>query len=284
MDRAYTRNEMLINVQGVSLSLGEGKNRRLILREVNAEVRNIVRPGLEQGQTVGFLGPSGIGKTQLFKTIAGFQKPDEGSVLVGVNQVPTAAGLIGVVSQYYRVLNHRTVLDNLIFAGKQGGLTKGEAKDKSQSYLEKFDLSNQRKNYPGRLSGGQRQRLAILQQIMLGHQTICMDEPFSGLDVNQVHKVATLLSELTSHNELLTIIVVTHDIGAAIEVSDTLWLMGQEPNPEKPDEFLPGARIVDQCDLIAEGLAWDPAIRQNPKFLELESKVAERFRTLTRIT
>ena len=284
MNRAYTRNEMLINVQGVSLSLGEGKNRRLILREVNAEVRNIVRPGLQQGQTVGFLGPSGIGKTQLFKIIAGFQKPDAGSVLVGVDQVQTASGLIGVVSQYYRVLNHRTVLGNLIFAGKQGGLTKGEAMDKAQSYLEKFDLSNQRKNYPGRLSGGQRQRLAILQQIMLGHQTICMDEPFSGLDVNQVHKVATLLSELTSHNELLTIIVVTHDIGAAIEVSDTLWLMGQEPNPEKPDEFLPGARIVDQCDLIAEDLAWDPAIRQNPKFLELESRVAERFRSLTRIT
>ena len=143
MNRAYTRNEMLINVQDVSLALGEGKDRRLILREVNAEVRNLVRPGLEQGQTVGFLGPSGIGKTQLFKIIAGFQKPDTGSVLVGVDQVPTASGLIGVVSQYYRVLNHRTVLDNLTFAGKQGGLTKGDARDKAQSYLEKFDLSGQ---------------------------------------------------------------------------------------------------------------------------------------------
>lgn len=284
MNREYTRNELLLSVSGVSLSLGDGNDRRLILRDVNAEVRNLIRPGLQQGQVVGFLGPSGIGKTQFFKIIAGFQNADEGTVKIGLDQTATESGKIGVVDQHYRVFNHRTVIGNLILAGKQAGLSKSEATDKARAYLEQFDLGNQHNIYPGRLSGGQRQRLAILQQVMLGHQIICMDEPFSGLDVNQVHKVATLISSLTSNDEFLTIIVVTHDIGAAIEVSDTLWLMGQERNPEKPEEFLPGARIVAQSDLIEEGLAWDPDIRQSPKFLELEALVAGKFKDLTRVT
>jgi ABC-type nitrate/sulfonate/bicarbonate transport system ATPase subunit len=283
MNREYTKNEALLSVNSVSLSLGEGSDRRLILRDVNAEIRNIVRPGEKQGQVTGFLGPSGIGKSQLFRIIAGFNEPDEGTVKVGVEQVPTRAGLIGVVDQHYRVLAHRTVLDNLILAGKQSGLSKSEAKEKARIYLEQFDLGKQLRNYPGRLSGGQRQRLAILQQLMLGHQIICMDEPFSGLDVNQVHKVARLISDLTSQDEFLTIIVVTHDIGAASEVSDTIWLMGHEPNPEKSDEFLEGARIVSQLDLIAEGLAWDPDIRHNPHFLEFESFVTGKFRGLTKV-
>ena len=284
IDRTSTRKEVLLHVENISLSLGIGSERRLILRDVDAEIRNVVRPGMQQGQVVGFLGPSGIGKTQLFRIVAGFQQPDEGQVLVGTEQIVTSAGRIGVVSQNYLVLNHRTVFGNLAFAAMQGGLSKCEAADKANHYLEQFDMIGHRNRWPAELSGGQRQRLAILQQVLVGHQTICMDEPFSGLDVNQVHKVAQLISNLTSHDELLTIIVVTHDIGAALEVSDTLWLMGHEPNLEKPGEFLPGARIIAQSDLIAEGLAWDPDLRTNPKFRELEGIVTERFRTLTHVT
>jgi ABC-type nitrate/sulfonate/bicarbonate transport system ATPase subunit len=283
VDRTFTREGRLLHIEGVNLSLGEGSERRLILRDVNADVANIVRPGKQQGQVIGFLGPSGIGKTQLFRTIAGFQQPDSGKVLVGKDQNPTEPGMVGVVTQHYRVFNHRTVLDNLVFAGIQGSLSKAEATDKANEYLSQFDLSDQRNHWPARLSGGQRQRLAILQQIMVGHDTICMDEPFSGLDINQVQKVARLISALTSKDEFLTIIVVTHDIGAALEVSDTLWLMGQERDPEKPAEFLPGARIVAQSDLIAEGLAWDPDIRHNPKYIELEKLVANKFRELTHV-
>jgi ABC-type nitrate/sulfonate/bicarbonate transport system ATPase subunit len=283
IDRTYTRESPLLTIEGLNLSLGEGKDRKLILSDVNAQVRNIVRPGRKQGQVVGFLGPSGIGKTQLFKQIAGFSRPDSGSVRVGPEQELARPGLVGVVEQHYVVFEHMTTIENLVFAGMKGGLKRKDATEQGLAYLEKFDLIGQRDNWPGRLSGGQRQRLAILQQIMVGHSTICMDEPFSGLDVNQVHKVARLIAEVTGNNELLTIIVVTHDIGAAIEVSDTLWLMGHEPDAEKPGEFLPGARILSQADLIEEGLAWDPDIRQNPDFLKFEAYVAGVFKTLTRV-
>lgn len=283
IDRTHTRERPLLTIEGLNLSLGEGERRKLILRDVNAQVLNVIRPGLAQGQVVGFLGPSGIGKTQLFKQIAGFSRPDSGRVLVGPDQELARPGLVGVVEQHYVVFEHMTTLDNLVFAGMQGGMSRKNANEQALSYLEKFDLLEQRDNWPGRLSGGQRQRLAILQQVMVGHHTICMDEPFSGLDVNQVHKVATLIAELTANNELLTIIVVTHDIGAAIEVSDTLWLMGHQPNSEKPGEFLPGAFILSQADLIAEGLAWDPDIRQNPDFLRFEAHVAGVFKSLTRV-
>jgi len=283
IDRTYTRGAPLLTVEDVCLSLGQGEKRKLILNGVNAQVQNIQRPGKDQGQVVGFLGPSGIGKTQLFKLIAGFNRPDSGIIRVGPDQEIARPGLVGVVEQHYVVFEHMTTIDNLVFAGTKGGLGRKEAKEQGLSYLEKFDLIEQRDNWPGSLSGGQRQRLAILQQLMVGHHTICMDEPFSGLDVNQVHKVARLIAELTSNNELLTIIVVTHDIGAAIEVSDTLWLMGHEPDPEKSGEFLPGARILSQADLIGEGLAWDPDIRQNPDFLKFEAYVAGVFKTLTRV-
>lgn len=274
----HTRGDPLLTLSNVNLTLGEGERRRLILRDVDAKIVDIRRAGLRQGQVTGLLGPSGIGKTQLFKIIAGTQAPDDGTVAVGIKQEPPRPGRVGVVTQHYRVFRHLTTLENLVFAGRQGGLSKAAATEQARGYLHRFKLDAQSNLWPGQLSGGQRQRVAILQQVMVGHDFICMDEPFSGLDVNQVEAVARLLCELVSDNELLTIIVVTHDIGAAISVSDTLWLMGREQ--DHSGQFLDGAKVVTIYDLVGMELAWNPDIREDPRFLELEAQITKRFRTL----
>src|ERR1700729_754486 len=88
-----------------------------ILKDVSAQIKKIVRPDKKQGQVVGLLGPSGVGKTTLFCILAGLIKPDSGEVLVGDGQ-PLKRGSVGVVAQNYPLFSHRTVLGNLLVGGR----------------------------------------------------------------------------------------------------------------------------------------------------------------------
>ena len=111
--------DTLLKVDHVSLSY-DGK---VILRDVNAEIRDIVRDDCTQGQVVGFLGPSGIGKTQLFRIIAGLNQPTSGQVLVNSTLTPVKAGMVGVVAQNYPLFENRTIFSNLMLAAKHGQRT-----------------------------------------------------------------------------------------------------------------------------------------------------------------
>src|SRR5262249_29835916 len=171
----------LLKVNDVSLSLG-GKQ---ILRDLNLEIRDIRRPGVTTGQVVGLLGPSGMGKTQLFRILAGLNKPDKGKVLLGEKGVPVERGMVGVVAQNYPLFNHRRVLGNLVLAGGRGGLSHDEAVKRARAWLARLRLDDSADKYPAQLSGGQRQRVAIAQQFMCSEHYLLLDEPFSGLDVVQ---------------------------------------------------------------------------------------------------
>src|SRR5262249_41821598 len=130
----YEVRECLLKVENVSLTLG-GK---LILKDVNAEIKNIVRPGLQQGQVVALLGPSGIGKTRLFRIMAGLDDPDTGQVLVGDPPKPVKKGEVGVVAQQYPLFRHRTVMSNLVVAGKLAGNSADVAKQRAEKLLTDF--------------------------------------------------------------------------------------------------------------------------------------------------
>src|SRR5437762_13974770 len=108
----YELKEILLTLEDLRLSLG-GKT---ILGGVSACVRNVTRPGLLQGQIVGVLGPSGVGKTQLFRVLSGLTRPDQGRVLLGAKQEPVSSGQVGVVAQAYPLFEHYSVLENLIVA------------------------------------------------------------------------------------------------------------------------------------------------------------------------
>lgn len=263
--------QTLLKVDNVSLNLGGNQ----ILHNLSLEIRNLHRPGLATGQVVGLLGPSGIGKTRLFRILAGLDQPDSGAVLVGEHGEPVKKGMIGVVAQNYPLFQHRTVLGNLLLAGKRSGLTPNLALEKAQSYLQRFQLSDRASLYPSQLSGGQRQRVAIAQQFMCSEHFLLMDEPFSGLDLVAVDRVCELISEVASADDLNTIIVVTHDIVAALEVCDTILLLGRDR--DSAGNVIPGSRIQKTFDLIARNLAWRDGITSAPEFLETLREIREQF-------
>src|SRR5215831_13897565 len=112
---SYTYGKTLLKIENVSLEY----DGRSVLKNVSAEVKDIVRADCTQGQVVGFLGPSGIGKTQLFRIIAGLNAPTSGRVTVDGLDRPVQAGEVGVVAQDYPLFEHRTVMSNLLLAASR---------------------------------------------------------------------------------------------------------------------------------------------------------------------
>jgi polar amino acid transport system ATP-binding protein/sulfate transport system ATP-binding protein len=261
----------LLKVDHVSVALGGLP----ILRDVNVEIRDIVRPGMKQGQVVALLAPSGMGKTTLFKALAGLDVPDQGQILLGEESVPVERGMVGVVAQNYPLFAHRTVLGNLAVAGRQSGLSGGHASEKAMDLLKRFGLADQARKYPVQLSGGQRQRVAIAQQFMCSEHFLLMDEPFSGLDLLAVEKLCKFITEEACSDELRTFIIVTHDIVAALEIADTVWIMGRDRDPD--GNPVPGARIQKVYNLIELGLAWKENVAGTPEFITLVREIRELY-------
>src|SRR3954447_15792621 len=166
----YEVKEVILRADHISVAL-DGVP---ILRDVNLEIRDIVRPDTIAGQVVGLLGPSGIGKTTLFRILAGLDSPDTGKVTLGEEGRPVQRGMVGVVAQNYPLFSHRTVLGNLMVAGRLSGLSAKEARDKAQGFLTRFGLEDRAKRYPIQLSGGQRQRVAIAQQFMCSERFLLL--------------------------------------------------------------------------------------------------------------
>ncbi len=270
----YELKETILTIENVNLTL----NGNVILQEVNAIIKDVVRPGVTQGQVVGFLGPSGIGKTKLFEILAGLLLPTSGQVLHGVDQKPVHAGCMGVVQQNYPLFNHRSVLSNLEIAANKKYSTEKEAKDKSYEYLERFNLREHANMYPKQLSGGQKQRVAIAQQLLCSNDFLLMDEPFSGLDINMVEEVSQMISEIALLDEYTTVIIVSHDIPATAAISDTIWLMGRDRDAQ--GNVISGAKIKYTFDLMQRNLAWQSDIRSLPAFHQLMDEVRGLFKTL----
>jgi polar amino acid transport system ATP-binding protein/sulfate transport system ATP-binding protein len=270
----HERKGTILKAENVSVTLGG----TTILRDVNLEIRDVVRPGAVAGQVVGLLGPSGIGKTTLFRVLAGLDAPDTGRVVLGEEGRPVERGMVGVVAQHYPLFAHRTVLGNLMVAGRPAGLSREQARAKAVDFLRRFGMEDKGRHYPPQLSGGQRQRVAIAQQFMCSEHLLLLDEPFSGLDPMAIDRVAELLSEVACMHELNTIIVVTHDIAAALEVADTIWLMGRDR--DKEGKIIPGARIQESYNLIERGLAWRDGIATTPEFMLAMREIRTRFPSL----
>jgi NitT/TauT family transport system ATP-binding protein len=262
--------EELLNIESLSKSfpLNDGGHLQ-VLSDVNLRIFNIP----DKPQILSILGPSGGGKTTLLRILAGLDMPDAGRIVIkdsktgGLRQV--TVGDIGVVFQRYPLFDDRTVLQNLIEPARNGGLSAAGAREKALDYLKEFELSRQAHSYPMQLSGGQRQRVAIAQQLIQERRYIILDEPFSGLDPNNIANVIRLLRATASGHTDNTFIIVTHDITSAMIISDHVHLLGK---PNDTDEKS-GAYFVKEYDLIAEGLAYREDIEDIPRFLEIRKEI-----------
>jgi len=182
------------------------------------------------------------------------------------------------VSQQYVLYRHRTVMGNLMIAAKQRGLNDADAKQKCQEMLEQFDIAHRANMYPAQLSGGQRQRVAIAQQLLCSEHFLLMDEPTAGLDPISKRKVCSFVNKVANQHDLNTILVVTHDIRAAISMADTIWLMGRDRDAE--GNIISGAKIKEEFCLIDRGLMWHPDVMSAPRFIETEREILHKFETL----
>ncbi len=288
---ATMRTETLLSVENVYLSFGD----KQILSDVCVKVDNLHRSddgvnGQHTGQVVAFLGPSGVGKTQLLRILSGLQKPTSGNVYLGSNRHPVHAGLVGLVSQNYWVYPNRTVLGNLRTAAMQKDrvsfvqdiLTyfkrRKTATEQAVDMLQKFDLTQRADMYPAQLSGGQRQRAAIAQQLLCSEHFLLMDEPTAGLDPIMKRKVCNLITEVANQDDLNTIIVVTHDIRSALSFADTVWIMGRDRDAQ--GNIISGAKIKKVYDLIDRGLTWNRDAMNLPSFVETEKEISMEFDNL----
>ena len=282
----YSKQDILLQAKGVSLSYGS----KCVLRDINFVIRDIVRPGLQQGQVVSLVGRSGIGKTQLFRILSGLQKPSSGNIVIherkpkldrrpgqrgaddpaeGVQvyqERAVQAGDMGVIFQNYYQFGWRTVHQSLLLAARKNRLLSGKEKETIREYALRFDIEEVLDHYPAQLSGGQQQRVSIIQQLLKGADFLLLDEPFSGLDVCVLDKVSELLLQVSLSDELKTLIIVSHDIATAAAISDTVFILGKEPGRE-------GSTLVREIDLMERGLAWRADVRQQQAFAEVLAEI-----------
>ncbi|MCU7549341.1 ATP-binding cassette domain-containing protein [Chitinophagaceae bacterium LB-8] len=257
----HTKEEIILKAENVHLEY----DNKTILRNINFSIKNIVRPGMEQGQVVSLIGRSGIGKTQLFKLLSGLQQPTSGHIHIQ-NDQPVRAGDMGVIFQNYYLFEWRTIHQSLMLAAKQNPALKGHETDAIKKSAADFELTDHLQKYPQQLSGGQRQRASIIQQLLKGSDFLLLDEPFSGLDACVLDKVVELLLQVSISDELKTLVIVSHDIATAIAISDTVFILGKEKD-------LPGATIKKEIDLIARDLAWQKNIKREKAFLETVEEI-----------
>ena len=251
-----TKTNTLLKVQNINLQYDD----KIILHDINFCIKDIIRPGVQQGQVVSLIGRSGIGKTQLFKILSGLQQPTSGNVWINQQQ-QVKAGDMGVIFQNYYLFEWRTIQQSLTMAAKQNPELKGQEKTVIEKYAADFNLKEHLHKYPQQLSGGQRQRASIIQQMLKGSNFLLLDEPFSGLDVCMLDKVTDLLLQVSVSDELKTLIIVSHDISTAVAISDTVFILGNKHGK-------PGATIKKEIDLIERDLAWQQDIKSMPAFLD----------------
>ena len=184
---------------------------------------------IEKGETFSLLGPSGCGKTTLLRMAAGFDRPDEGRVLLDgrdITHLPPDQRPVNTVFQSYALFPHLSVRDNIAFGPKLKGWSAAEVARETDRMLELVDLTAHAGKKPAQLSGGQKQRVAIARALVNKPQVLLLDEPLAALDLKLRQRLLVELDAI--HDEVgITFLYVTHDQGEAMSISDRIAVMNQ---------------------------------------------------------
>lgn len=194
-------------------------------------IRNITL-GIKDKEFISIVGPSGCGKSTMFNIVAGLLEPSDGAVKVHGKNIARSTGHVGYMMQKDLLFPWRTIADNVALGLEVKGLSKKERDEIALGYLSKYGLGDFPNAYPSTLSGGMRQRVALIRTLAMDPDIILLDEPFSALDYQ---------TRLVLEDEILnilkdfgkTVVLITHDIGEAIAMSDRIAVMTQRPTSVK---------------------------------------------------
>ena len=209
-----TEGKVLLRVRGLKKTFGDHE----VLKGIDLDVHS--------GEVISVIGPSGCGKSTFLRSLNLLEKPTEGSVVfegIEITSPYTDIDLlrrkIGMVFQSFNLFPHKTVRENIMLAPVTlKVMTEEEASAKADELLGRIGLLSKADEYPSRLSGGQQQRVAIVRALAMNPDVMLFDEPTSALDPEMVGEVLSLIKTLAESG--MTMIVVTHEMGFAREVSD----------------------------------------------------------------
>ncbi|HEY4537982.1 MAG TPA: amino acid ABC transporter ATP-binding protein [Erysipelothrix sp.] len=184
-----------------------------------------------EGEIISIIGPSGSGKSTFLRCINLLEKPDNGEIILNdlkINDEKVDLDLIrqdiGMVFQNFNVFPNLTVLENITLAPiRVKKMTVDKANELATSLLDSVGLLDKKDLYPNTLSGGQKQRLAIIRALAMDPKVMLFDEPTSALDPEMVQDVLDVIKQLTKSN--MTILIVTHEMAFAKEISDRIFFM-----------------------------------------------------------
>jgi polar amino acid transport system ATP-binding protein len=212
--------EHIITIEKVSKKFSGGVQ---AVRDFSAKIR--------QREVVVIMGPSGSGKSTLLRCLNGLEEPDEGTIIVdGIplddnkkNRLEIRKE-VGMVFQSFNLFPHLTALENVNLAQiRVRKKNQKEANNLSMELLKKVGIAEKANNYPAQLSGGQQQRVAIARALAMMPKVMLFDEPTSALDPEMIGEVLDVMKSLA--REGMTMVVVTHEMGFAREVSDWVIFM-----------------------------------------------------------
>ncbi|MDR0357275.1 MAG: amino acid ABC transporter ATP-binding protein [Clostridiales Family XIII bacterium] len=194
-----------------------------------------------KGEIISVIGPSGSGKSTLLRLLNHLEVADKGSIridgqyiakegadgrseYISNREVLKICGRLGMVFQNFNLFPHKSAIENLTEAPMMVmGLSKEAAEEKAEALLSKVGLTDKRDAYPGQLSGGQQQRVAIARALAMDPKIMLFDEPTSALDPELIGEVLTVIKNLAA--ERITMIIVTHEMNFAREISDRVLFM-----------------------------------------------------------
>ena len=196
-----------------------------VLKDINLKVK--------RGAKIVICGPSGSGKSTLIRCINRLEEHQQGSIVVDgteltsdLKNIEIVRSEVGMVFQHFNLFPHLTALENCSVAPIWVRKTpKAEAEESAMEYLKRVKIPEQAHKYPGQLSGGQQQRVAIARSLCMNPRIMLFDEPTSALDPEMIKEVLEVMTELAESG--MTMLVVTHEMGFATAVADSVIFMDE---------------------------------------------------------
>ncbi|HEY9076362.1 MAG TPA: nitrate/sulfonate/bicarbonate ABC transporter ATP-binding protein [Anaerolineaceae bacterium] len=263
----------LLEVRSVNQVYGSGARRFTAIQNINISMK--------EGEFVALVGPSGCGKSTLLRIITGLNRPSSGVVLYRNNVVDGVNPHATIVFQTFALFPWLTVQENVELALKVRGVEAKERTRRAIALLDKVGLDGFENAYPRELSGGMRQKVGFARAMAVEPELLCLDEPFSALDVLSAESLRGELLELWTTGAIPTkaILMVTHNIEEAIMLADRIVVMGKDPGHVVADLTvdLPHPRnrkspeFLSRVDMVYATLAG----QTEPEALELGSAPGE---------